>query len=154
MRSEKNISICSKCEVFFCNFLNLYIFAVCHLRWLSKQSSSQCEERDVFGKGKKCGCLPCGLFTMPSIEESLFEAESVHSISQEVFDEIGDESMNCSFFLYSRKCIRGHVFLNLQHSNIVTGKNREKTKANGEPNWRQIWTFSNFILKSTSLRGA
>ena len=69
------------------------------------------------------------LSTMSSIEESLSEAENVHSISQEVVDKIGDESMNCLFFLYSRKCIRSHVFLNLRHSNIVTRKNRRKTKA-------------------------
>ena len=38
----------------------------------------------------------------------------------------------------SREFARSHVFLNLRHSSIVTGKNREKTKANGEPKWRQI----------------
>ena len=85
------------------------------------------------------------------------------SISQEVVDEIGDELMNFSFFLYSCKCIGGHVFLNLRHSNIVTGENRQKTKANGEPNspfyscvlsdlpldWKRGWGY--LVLIQTSL---
>lgn len=42
---------------------------------------------------------------------------------------------------------QNHVFLNLRHSTIVSEKIREKTKANGEPKWRQFWISSTFIYK-------